>query len=292
MKMRNARAFALALLLLLVAALCFSALATTETPPGIGVGELPAHQRVYDLAGLLSQEEIDALEERMAAFAAENGLDIGFVAVQDLEGETPMVYADDFYDNNGYGEDGLILLIALDSHDIWVSTCGAGITKYDDVATDWLVEQVVPYLQQADFAGAVERFVEASEESLSFGSGSSGVVSSGGVSDNTGGVYGPSAPQPRMTAGKAFICFLAALGLALLVCGGMYLMQRGSIGAPPSALAYRPANGFALGSQADDFLTTHTSRRARPKESSNASGGSSTHTSSSGRSHEIGRAHV
>ena len=54
---------------------------------------------VYDEAGLLSDEEAAALEQRCREIETQNRIHILMVTTEDTEGKTQEEYADDFYDS-------------------------------------------------------------------------------------------------------------------------------------------------------------------------------------------------
>ena len=62
--------------------------------------------------------------------------DVVAVTVNSTEGKTPMEYADDYYDYNGYGQgsdySGVILLIDMGSREMWISTSGMCIDAIGD----------------------------------------------------------------------------------------------------------------------------------------------------------------
>ena len=65
------------------------------------------------------------------------------VTTDSLNGKTPEAYADDLYDNNGYGFgtdcDGVLLLVSTEDWDWHLSTCGYGMTAITDdgIALEW-----------------------------------------------------------------------------------------------------------------------------------------------------------
>ena len=81
----------LLLSLLLLSALLPGAWADSDLP------------RVVDRAGLLSESEREELEHKAEAIREEFEMDVVILTVDSLEGKTPQDYADDYYDDNGYG---------------------------------------------------------------------------------------------------------------------------------------------------------------------------------------------
>ena len=64
---------------------------------------------VIDEAGLLEDKEIEKLSENIEDLSDKYNMDIVLLTVDSLNGKTPNEFADDFYDYNGYAEDGIHL---------------------------------------------------------------------------------------------------------------------------------------------------------------------------------------
>ena len=88
-------------------------------------------QRVFDDGNLFSRSELAELEEKAEKISKKANMDFVIVTSQDIGEVTPMVYADDFYDYNGFGDDGALFLINMKGRDIYISTCGIAIQKLD-----------------------------------------------------------------------------------------------------------------------------------------------------------------
>ena len=65
---------------------------------------------VIDEAGLLEDKEIEKLSENIEDLSDKYNMDIVLLTVDSLNGKTPNEFADDFYDYNGYAEDGIFFL--------------------------------------------------------------------------------------------------------------------------------------------------------------------------------------
>ena len=62
---------------------------------------------VVDEAGLLMPEEIAILEEKAAGLEQSYGIQAVILTVDSLGGNTAQDFTDDFYDQGGYGENGV-----------------------------------------------------------------------------------------------------------------------------------------------------------------------------------------
>ena len=83
---------------------------------------------VVDNAGLLSPDELDALEAKAERISETYRSDVAIVTVNSLGGKDIADFADDFYDYNGYGygstTDGVMLLVDMGSRNMHIVTTG------------------------------------------------------------------------------------------------------------------------------------------------------------------------
>ena len=82
--------------------------------------------RVVDEADLLTDDEESMLMATLDGISQEHLVDVVVVTVDSTGEKTPMEYADDYFDYNGYGFgenfDGVILLVSMEYSDWWIST--------------------------------------------------------------------------------------------------------------------------------------------------------------------------
>lgn len=88
--------------------------------------------RVLDFADLLSDEEEEALNEKLNAVRARLEFDVAVITVEKLDDgySESLVYANHLYDSLGFScggnDDGILLLISMEERDWAISTCGYG----------------------------------------------------------------------------------------------------------------------------------------------------------------------
>ncbi len=63
-----------------------------------------------DDADLLTDAETAELQQKLAALAEKYGKDAVILTTKSTSGKSAMAYADDYYDEHGYAEDGILLL--------------------------------------------------------------------------------------------------------------------------------------------------------------------------------------
>ena len=120
--------------------------------PAFAQGNMPL---LVDNADLLTDSEESELLSKLKKISNDQQMDIVIVTTSDLYGETPRDYADDFYDYNGYAEDGILLLVSMEDSDWYISTSGYGITAITDAGREYMAEQFVDDLGDADYYDAL-----------------------------------------------------------------------------------------------------------------------------------------
>ena len=231
--------------------------------------------RVVDMAALLSDSEESSLLFKLDEISERQQFDVVVVTVGSLDGKTPTAYADDFYDYNGYGfgaeYDGVLLLVSMEERDWSISTCGYGITALTDAGQEYISENFIPQLSSGDYAGAFNTFADLCDEFVT-------------QAKNKNPYDVGNMPKGPLPLGRNLIIALVSGLLVALVGTGIMKGQLKSVHAKAAAGDYMKKGSLNIRESRDTFLYKHTDRRAKPKESS-SSGGSSTHTSSSGRTH-------
>ena len=95
---------------------------------------LAAEDRVFDDAKLFSTDEITQLNDKIAALISELNQDFVIVTTNDAQGATAQEYADDYYDEHGFGiganKTGVLFLIDMDNREVYISTCDICISFF------------------------------------------------------------------------------------------------------------------------------------------------------------------
>jgi len=257
--------------LCLILSLCLSALAS---------GDL-----VVDEADLLSDQEESYLENLAENIRRDYAFDAVILSVPSLNGKTAEAYADDYFDYNGYGQgsdfDGALMLISMEERQYAVSTCGYGIIALTDYGLDEMSEAFLPHLKSGDYAQAYAVFLNYTSHYLDQAQNNVPVDVYNPLKDGSGMVPAQSDPVSE-TASHIWVHVLIALaiaGITILILKG----QLRSIYSQGGATQYSQS-GLQLTVSSDRFLYERTTRTPKPKDN-DSDGGSSTHSSSSGRSH-------
>jgi len=227
--------------------------------------------RLVDDANLLSASEKSELTALLDEISERHQVDVVVVTVNSLGGKSPRAFADDYYDYNGYREDGVLLLIAMDTRDYWISTSGYGITAFTDAGIDYIEDAFLTDLSEGDYASAFETYAELCDEFIT--------EARSGKPYDDGNM--PKSPFPW---GQNLLISLAVGFLIAFIATAIMRSKLKTVRSKAGATDYVRDGSFRVTRSLDFFLYRTVSRRARPKNDS-SSGGSSTHSSSSGRSH-------
>ena len=146
-------------------------------------GKTPAgNPTVVDKANVLSEEELAALSKKYAALGARYECDVVAVIADTLNGQDGTDYAADFFDYNGYGYgaqqnelamtfngSGILLLVAVAEREYCIHTSGEAVERFPEDVLDELDGYFLPYLNDDDYAHALDGFADGCEAILARG---------------------------------------------------------------------------------------------------------------------------
>lgn len=214
---------------------------------------------VVDDAGLLTSSQVQELNALAERISSEYRMDVVVLTVNSLGEKSAQAFADDYYDSHDYGYDGLILVLAIQDREWYISTCGTAIDAFTDYGLEQIGDIIVPYFSSGDYYQGFSAFLnESSRYMKSYalrGFGSILLVS----------------------AFIGLVCAGVAVGI---MCGNMNTKRR-----QYDAGEYLKSDSFSIPVRQDIFLYSNVTKTRRPENNSTGKGGSSVHTSSSGRSH-------
>lgn len=248
-----------------------------------------ASPRIIDDADLLLQGEESLLEEHARGIAGEYGMDVVILTVNSTNGTDIETFADDFYDNNGYGigEDfsGVLLVLAMDTREWAISTCGDAIYAITDYGIQELFSEMSWYLSDDDYYEAFDAYLQALPYYFE-------AYESGSPIDGWTGEYaGPGSVEIGTREDVVYYekdpPYLLAPVIGLILAGIVVLIMRSGMNTKRpqhSAVDYLNRDSFQMRRHQDIFLYSQVSK-TRKQQQSSGGGGSSVHRSSGGRSH-------
>ncbi|MBO5130378.1 MAG: TPM domain-containing protein [Oscillospiraceae bacterium] len=225
--------------------------------------------RLVDNADYLTDAEEAVLRNQLDEISARQEMDVVVVTIPALYGEDITAFADDYYDENSYREDGILLLISDFDRQWAISTAGAAIPAFTDAGQEYLVSQFIDSLSDGQYSAAFETYAELCDEFLS-------QAKSGTPYDR-----GALPKEPFHAISSLLISFGIGL-LAALITTGVMKGKLKTVHAQAAAAQYVQPGSLNITEARDMFLFRQVHRQKRETQKS---GGSSTHMSSSGRSH-------
>lgn len=270
----------------------------------LAVGMIPFAQastpKVIDDAGLLTDSQRQKLEEKAQQIADEYDMDVVIVTVWSLNGKSAEAYADDYFDDNGYGigsdYSGTLFLLSMKYRDWAISTCGDSIYALTDYGIELLFESCKDYLSDDDYYRAFDVYLDQLAgfyRAYEDGNPIDGYHNSDvddyiiyDPNDSAGVLHYDQKPTTADLIRMVVIGVVVGLAIGALVL----LVMRGSMNTfrpQRNASSYIPDGSFRLTQSRDVFLYSNVTKTRRESSSSGGSrgGGSSIHRSSSGRSH-------
>ena len=257
-------------------------------------------QKVYDDADLLTEEEEAELQELLVETAQRIEQDLIIVTTDDAEGKSSMEYADDFFDEHGFGYEksngsGVLYLIDMDNRQIYISTAGTGIEQYTDNEIESTLDVLYEHVSDQDYYDSCTAFVKEAEKCLTGGeSADNGYYDSERESfvDYDSSDYKKIRWQDSLAEAFQPGTLFMNLGIAAVIAGIITLIisHNRKTQTTVSSRTYLKQGSLHQNEHTDFFTHTTVVTRKIEHDNNNSSGGgggghSSSHSSSSGASH-------
>jgi len=252
--------------------------AATETPaataaPAPVATETPAAEPedwyVYDIAGLLTDQQLDALEAKLARISEKYDCGVYIAAVEDYAdygaGSIEDV-SEGIYYNEGFGfgpnRDGVFLFMSMSDRDYDFFRNGWGNEAISPRAKERVIDAFRDNFRSDDWYGGFNDFADTCEEMFR--------VAAAGEPYGTG----------MSTGAKLAVAIIPALLIAFIACAVMKAKMK-SVRLAADADAYTAPGSLDLTDATD--LYTHTTETRRKIQSSSRSGGGGGSSHSSGK---------
>ncbi len=248
--------------------------------------------RVYDYADILSGSQEAELYARIIKLQDKHKMDIIILTSDDIDGKSWEAYADDFYDEHAFGYEqehgtGIIFLISMDSSNrgITITTSGHAMENFTDLEIEWMYDDIIEYMYDADYNGGCECFLELVDDYVD-----NSEVAENGYYDEEANDWVETSASPgsvwkrTFSFGSVLIRLLISSVIGLVVV--LILRSKAKTKATVSNSTYLESGRLDYKVKSDVFTgTTETKRRIPDSSSSSGGGHSSVHTSSGGFSH-------
>lgn len=275
--LRRKRLARLALMLLL--AFLTAAWSLAAAAPATAYATTPTARKplVVDLGNFFTPAQENQLTQEATTLGNQYQMDIVIVTTSDTRGKSARAYADDYFDDNGYGvgpnRDGILFLLDYDNREAYISTSGSGIRYLTDQRIDQILDAVMDGgLRNGRNFEATQAFLNRTAAFLQAG------IPAGQYNE---------AERPRsITFVEGLLGLLGAGGTGL----GFFATTRRSYKgrARPNIFEFRGNSIVNMGITQDNLINSYVSTRhipPPPPPGGGFSGRSTTHTSGSGRTH-------
>ncbi len=221
----------------------------------IGASAAPSY--VIDKTGTLTESEIYKMESTCREIKNSTGFDVVILLVNSLYGKSAREYTQDYYNANGYGNNGIIFMLSLEYRDYYIATAGAGIDLFDDSFLDDVWDVISEDLSNNNFAVAFPTFINYCESAALYYESSGGDV---------------NYETPKDMGKTILISAVVGIIAGVIVCV-IFVKQLKSVAPKMQATQYTVQGSSAITRRADMFLRSHTTRVKR--QTSSSSGGRS-----------------
>lgn len=258
-------------------------------------------QRVFDQADLLSGTQESMLQDEIQEVIDALSMDVIVVTTYDAQGKSAMAYADDFYDQSGFGYGssygpGILFLIDMDNREIYLSTAGEAIVQFTDREIEKMLDEIYYWMAEGEYYDACLEFVRQVEEY-----GDNWDTAPNGYYDASTDTFVEYTPEEiqalRRQAAIAHVLspgsILSKLAISMLIGAVVVLIMciRVNANSAPNGRVYMKAGSEQIRQRYDHKTNTTVTKRHIPRNNNTGSrsggggGGSSVHHSSAGRSH-------
>lgn len=232
-----------------------------------------AASQVYDDAGLFLQGEMAELETAADELRDRHHMNFVIVTTDDAGGKSSREYADDFYMDNGYYDNGerggITLLIDMDNREVYVSTAGDMLYYVTDKKVEEILDEGYGYVADGDYAKAMAGMLERVDDIIEGGIQNGQYI----YDEETGKII----RYRSLTVMDILLAVLAALLLAGGACFGIY--RKYSFVEKYQYSINQNAN-MKLQNRSDHLVNQFVTKRRIPR---NPPSGGNGHSSSSGR---------
>lgn len=142
---------------LIVTLLCLSCLLGL-TITAFASNDLPS---IVDEANLLTESDEAALSRKATPLKNQYSLDVVILTVNSTQDRSPRQYAESYYDQKGYADDGILLLISMEERDWYICTTGKGKEIFTSYGIDRLSEEFIDHLSDGYYSRGFNIFLDA-----------------------------------------------------------------------------------------------------------------------------------
>lgn len=227
-------------------------------------------EKIYDFANLFTDTEEKEIYKEIEGYINSFDLDLAIVTIDYNNKISPQEYADDFYDYNAFGinstNDGILFLIDMDNREIYMSTTGNAIKMYNDYRINDCLDRVYQYMSNEKYCDGVLEYIEVISDYAKAGLPTS--------SNNS--------TKKQSIGENLMISYGISLVITLIVIF-VLIRKNKLVRKATTAREYLNKESVIINNIGEMFIGSNTVKHKIEHDTS--SGGSSTHSGSSGVSH-------
>ena len=121
-----------------------------------------------DSASLINDSYEEKLTNRMQEIADKYNINFIILTTETTDGKTLQDFADDYYDEKFYNEDGFTIAIDINSREIYASGVGTGVDNISDYEIDNIFDSARSYLSDGDFDSAFAQMLDTFDYYFSY----------------------------------------------------------------------------------------------------------------------------
>lgn len=119
---------------------------------------------VEDNANLLTVTEQQELNDTLTEISERQGVDVGVITAGDMGDKSIEDYAKAKYEERGYGDDGVLLVVNMEVRKWWMSTYGKGTLAISSDDIDTIGSEFAPYLTNGEYASAFDTYARLCDD--------------------------------------------------------------------------------------------------------------------------------
>ncbi|GIN92396.1 UPF0603 protein YdjH [Siminovitchia terrae] len=222
-------------------------------PFAFASADSPAKQRIYDNAGLLSDNEVQELEALAEKHSAKRDTDFIILTSNNEENKDVEDIMQDFYDDEAPGYDKphgntVILTLDMKKRDVYVAGFYRGETYLDDHRATLVRKEIAQDLSSGNYDKAFESFIKISSKYMGIRPG----------------------VDPDNILFNLWFQIIVSLAIAGAVVGIMAINTGGKV--TVSAGTYQDRENTRVNHRRDQYIRTSTTKRRKPSNQSSGGG--------------------
>lgn len=239
-------------------------------------------QTVFDYGDLLTDSEESELTRQTLELSGKHEMNFIILTTADAKGKSAQEYADDFYMDQGFYDDGkkggITMLIDMDNRQVWLSTAGDMRYYVSDDEVEEILDAGYDELEEGYMYSCFERMLECTDRVVDRGLSSEDYL----IDENGNITRYHSLKGWEIIAALVFALLAAGIPCGIIV--GRYKVHFGGY-----TYRWRENSEVAYHDKQDRLVNQVVTHRHIPKDpppgsGGHGGGGSSIHTSSGGGS--------